>query len=106
VKGEEYAEHDTEETQYRWRMRIESGIQVLRHVPTIRRGLLSPGLIGHAGRRCLAPATKFNAAALAYVAELCSADRQQRRLTHSHRFAHRSRCRAPCYLTSTAIVFL
>jgi len=28
VKGEEYAEHDTEETQYRRRMRIESGIQV------------------------------------------------------------------------------
>jgi hypothetical protein len=48
VKGEEYAEHDTEETQYRRRMRIESGIQVVRHVPTIRRDLLSAALIGHA----------------------------------------------------------
>src|ERR1700722_5050824 len=41
VKGEEDAEHDAEETQYRLRMRIESGVQVLRHVPTIRRDLLS-----------------------------------------------------------------
>jgi len=48
VKGEEYAEHDTEKTQYRRRMRIESGIQVARHVPTIRRDLLSTALIGQA----------------------------------------------------------
>ena len=47
MNGEEYAEHDTEETQYRRRMRIESGIQVVRHVPTIRRDLLSAALIGH-----------------------------------------------------------
>ena len=48
MKGEEYAEHDTEETQYHRRMRIESGIQVARHVPTTRRDLLSTAFIGHA----------------------------------------------------------
>ena len=48
MKGEEYAEHDTEKTQSRRRMRIESGIQVARHVPTIRRDLLSAALIGQA----------------------------------------------------------
>ena len=63
MKGKEHAEHDTEETQYRRRMRIESGIQVLCHVPTIGPGDMS--LIGKRFRQAAVPIAVIAIGALA-----------------------------------------